>query len=219
MNIQKKLKEIGFDSIEQFVGYCEEHCQTPRALFKKEHLALMIRLAGNPKNYPRPQEVEAGFRPWYSLHAEMGDLVDRYKLITKRLKESNTFKDLLEVAMMILSTTNQPVSMVSGPISTGGKGSQELNIFAMQDYIEELYKDGENVFDQTPFEEPMQRIKKHAATYDYALLNEFYLPIFESGYIKKMFFMYDWESSIGASWEHEQMIRLRIERRYQALKV
>ena len=218
MNIQKKIETIGHTSIQQFIDYCDEHSRTPRAIFRKDEYALMARLAGNPKNYSKPQEIEQGNIPLYSLREEMGDLVARYRLIDSRLQKANSFTDLLEVAMMILTTMHQPIAMVSGPISTGGKKSIELNILAMQEYIEQLYETGENIFDQTPFEEPMQRLKNKEVSYDYELLNNFYLPIFESGYIKKMFFMQDWKSSEGAKWEHGQMVRLDIEKMYQKAK-
>jgi len=217
--IQKKLEAIGHKSIKEFVDYCDKHSTTPMAYFRKDEYALILRLAGSPKYHPRPQEIEQRNVQMYSLHEEMGDLVARYRLIDGQLQKSNSFKDLLQVAMMILDTTHGPLAMVSGPISTGGKGSIESNILAMQEYIEELYQAGVNIFDQTPFEGPMQRLKNTAVKYDYDLLNDFYLPIFESGYIKQMFFMYDFESSTGANWEHEQMIRLHIKRNYQTLKV
>lgn len=219
MNRKKKIADLKFGSVEHFVGYCEEHSTTPRALFNKEQVALMVNLAGSPKNWPRPQEIEHSIVKWHSLHEDMGDLVAKYKLINKQLQQSESFDDLLKVAMMILTTTHEPLAMVSGPISTGGKGSIEANILAMQEYIEELEQSGEIIFDQTPFEEPIQRLKNKEAAYDYELLNDFYLPIFESGHIKKMFFMQDWESSTGAKWEYEQMIRLHIEKNYQILKV
>jgi len=215
MIIQKKLQELKFNSIEQFVDYCDEHSQTPRTLFRKDYVGLMVQIAGSPKNWPKPQEIENGTITWHSLHEDMGDLVARHRLIDKQLHQSKSFDDLLKVAMMILTTTHESLAMVSGPISTGGKGSIEANILAMQVYIQKLERSGENIFDQTPFEEPMQRIKNTAVKYDYDLLNQFYLPIFESGHIKKMFFMHDWQSSTGANWEHEQMIRLGIEKVYQ----
>ena len=219
MSIKKQLQTIGFDSTKLFTGYCDAHSQTQRALFRQDYVAIMVRLAGSPKSWPKPREIEKGDIKFYSLHEEMSELVTRYKSITQQLQEAKSFKELLEVAMMILTTTHEPLSMVSGPISTGGKGSSEANILAMQEYIEELHQSGENIFDQTPFEDAMGRLKNREVIYDYELLNDFYLPIFESGYIKKMFFMEDWESSTGANWEHEQMIRLRIEKMYQKVNV
>ena len=219
MNIQKKLEVIGFDSIGLFIAYCDKNSKKRKAVFKKEEIVLMLRLTGSPKSWPRPQEIEQSTIQVYELHKGVKDLVNRYRFINEQLQKAKSFKDLLQVAEMIIANAHPNLVMVSGPISTGGKGSIQLNILAMQEYIEELYQSGENMFDQTIFEDPMQRIKNTAIKYDYDLLNHFYLSIFESKYIKKMFFMQDWESSTGANWEHEQMIRLVIEKIYQTAPV
>ncbi|EKD24597.1 MAG: hypothetical protein ACD_80C00194G0016 [uncultured bacterium (gcode 4)] len=225
MNINKRLKAIGFDSIEAFVKNCEKRSKIrtifskKEVSFKKEELVLMIILAGSPKTWGRPQDIEQKTKQVYELHKGVKDLVTRYRFINEQLQKAKTFKDLLQIAMMIIANAHPNLAMVSGPISTGGKGSIRLNILAMQEYIEELHQSGENMFDQTIFEEPMERIKDTTAGYDHRILNQFYLSIFESKHIKKMFFMQDWESSTGANWEHEQMIRLDIKRIYQTIQI
>ncbi len=215
MLIGKTLAEIEFDSVEKFVSFCEAQAQTQKGLLYKNQVAWMVQLAGSPKYWPRPQEFIQSTTKFHSFHEEMDDLVARYRLIKGRLDKANSYDELFQVATMILGTTHQPVSMVSGPVSTGGTGNLQNNILAMSEYITHLHNAGENMFDQTPFEEPIQRIKNKKVEYDNDILYQLYLPIFESGYIKKMFFMRDWESSRGARWEHEQMIRLKIERKYQ----
>ena len=47
--------------------------------------------------------------------------------------------------------------------------------------------------------------------YDHALLEEFFLPVFESGLVHTFYMLPDWESSTGASWEHVQAQRLSID--------
>jgi len=42
------------------------------------------------------------------------------------------------------------------------------------------------------------------------ILTDFYLPIFEGGYIQDLYFIQGWQSSHGATWEHNQAERLGI---------
>jgi len=62
----------------------------------------------------------------------------------------------------------------------------------------------------------MHRIKSQREydNYDELLLTDFYLPIFESRLVHKLYFLPDWESSTGASWEHKQAIRIGLEIEY-----
>ena len=215
MNIQARLQEINFDSVGQFVAYCDTHAQTPRALFTKHQVALMVELAGNPKTWNTPHIIRHNIIQSYGLHQEMRDFVKRYQDITNGLQKAVSYKELFEIAMTIISATYQPLGMVSGPISTGGLGSIPLNIAAMERHIMQLQETGQYIFDQTPFEDAMQRIKGTSKGYAQDLLDEFYLPIFESGYIKKLFLMKGWQDSTGAKWEHVQAQRLGIQILYQ----
>ncbi len=121
-----------------------------------------------------------------------------------------------DIAFRVLSRMPQPIEQVCGPISTGGRGSLLANLIAFNEVIVELQAQGKHVFDQMPFEQPMQRVKAGLPLDQYPtiLLDEFYLPIFESGLIQKLQFMPEWESSFGARWEHAQAERLGIEIAY-----
>jgi hypothetical protein len=132
------------------------------------------------------------------------------------LEQADTMPQMLQIALGVLKRMPQPVAQVCGPISTGGRGSILENLVAFNETIVFLQAEGESVFDQMPFEAPMQRVKTTLPKGQYALtlLDDFYLPIFETGLIKKMYFMPDWESSHGAKWEHEQAKRLGIEIKY-----
>jgi hypothetical protein len=61
----------------ELIGYCDIHCETPRAMFNDVHINRMIELAGFPADFPRTVS-----RGWYSLHEDMKDLV---KLARDRL--------------------------------------------------------------------------------------------------------------------------------------
>lgn len=130
----------------------------------------------------------------------------------KDVEKAQTFEELLIVALRIIKRIPYPISMVCGPISTGGCGSIEENLTVFNKAIEALREKNITVFSQMPFEEPMLRIIKETPYYKNGeqLLNIFYLPLFESGYVKTLYFIPDWASSFGASWEHEQAKRLGI---------
>ncbi len=63
-------------NIEELVGYCDLHSETPRALFRKDMIAQMIDYAGNPEDYPTAEEMSKADIEWQSLHEEMKALVD-----------------------------------------------------------------------------------------------------------------------------------------------
>jgi len=128
------------------------------------------------------------------------------------IEKAESFTDLTEIALKIIERMPQPVSMVCGPIATGGKGNIEENLKIFKKTIQALVNNGENIFSQIPFEGAMQRIKQNPQ-YQGAtqLLEEFYLPIFKSGFIKKMNFIKGWKGSFGATWEHGIAVALGIE--------
>ena len=58
---------MALDTDDGLIGYCELHCETPRALFKGEHINRMLALAGHPKNFVRSVPSDG----WYSMHEDM----------------------------------------------------------------------------------------------------------------------------------------------------
>lgn len=129
------------------------------------------------------------------------------------LPAATSFSNLAVIALSVLSRMPQPVSQVCGPISTGGLGSVEKNLAVFDTAIDRLIKQGIVVFDQMPFEVHFFRIMENgqATRQNNTLLNEFYLPIFESGHVSRLYFIPGWESSKGANWEHQQAQRLGLE--------
>jgi hypothetical protein len=128
------------------------------------------------------------------------------------VKKLETYAGMRDLAFALLQDLPTPIIQVCGPLTTGGRGSFEANVEALHDAIHWLVGQGKNVFDQRPFETPMRRLveARTAPGYAYDLLTEFYLPLFESGHIKELHFLHDWESSTGARWEYEQGVRLGI---------
>lgn len=123
-----------------------------------------------------------------------------------------TYADMKDVALIALKALPQPVVQVCGPLTTGGRGSFEKNLEMFHEGIQFLAEQGKTVFDQRPFEIPMQKLKatRKGPGYAYELLYEFYLPVFQSGHVKELHFLPGWESSIGARWEHDQAQQLGI---------
>lgn len=136
-------------------------------------------------------------------------------LKTKDIKDLTcaiTFEDLLEIAFRILKKAPKPICMVCGPITSGGGGSVEENLKMLKNVIEKLAGVEMTVFDQTIFEESLWRITAtpYCKGKDH-LLEAFYLPILESGFLKKVYFLPDWRTSYGATWEHTQALKFGIE--------
>ena len=79
-----------------------------------------------------------------------------------------------------------------------------------------LIQQGVTLFDQFAFHEHIFRIARNSWTpqHNQQLLHDFYLPVFESRQVSTFYFISDWESSEGASWEHRQAQRLGININY-----
>lgn len=130
------------------------------------------------------------------------------------LEKAENVAELYLVAKKITEKMEKPLAQVCGPIGTGGLGSVEANLHAFNETIKKLQKQGFNVFDQMPFETPMQELKKKLFPNDEYfenILTDFYHPLFESGAVTKFFFMPNWQTSKGAKWEHEKAKELNIE--------
>ncbi|MCL5017470.1 MAG: DUF4406 domain-containing protein [Patescibacteria group bacterium] len=127
------------------------------------------------------------------------------------LRRARSFESLFKVAHSVLLRMPQPVSMVCGPITSGGRGGRVENIKIFKKTIDELSAKNIEVFSQMPFERPIWKIQRISyCEGGYNVLDSFYLPIFESGLIKAFYFIRGWESSFGAKWEHGQAKRLKI---------
>lgn len=127
-----------------------------------------------------------------------------------RVLVAQSFGDLAGVALDILKDMPRPVAQVCGSLTSGGKSVEEnTKIFELA--IQSLCF-GQYVFNQLPFEPKMQKMvgNRQGKGYPWDLMDEFYLPIFQSGRIEKLFFLRGWEKSTGADWEHRKAILLKI---------
>ncbi|MDP3900783.1 MAG: hypothetical protein Q8Q38_00355 [bacterium] len=131
------------------------------------------------------------------------------------LRRAESYENMLEIVWPLLKRIPGPALQVCGPISTGGKGSRKANFAEFDRAISFLAQRHKNVFDQRPFEIPIQRIKmKENLGYPQGVLDEFLLPLFKSGSIGSLYFLPGWETSRGSAWEHEQGSKLGIEITY-----
>lgn len=130
------------------------------------------------------------------------------------LRTVTTFDEMVPIACDIINRMRQggkEVHQLCGPMTTGGKGSLEANMKNFHRAIDVAREQGVLVFDQTPFQEAIARlVKDHDARNEYCadILHVFYRGIFKSGLISKLWFLPDWQSSKGATWEWEEAERL-----------
>ena len=138
----------------------------------------------------------------------------------KEIREAKSYGELLFVAVEVLQTMREesflkPIVMLCGPISTGGRGSRSANLEIFSRAIERASADGLFIFSQIPFEDDMGRIyQSDPSLQGLRLLEEFYRPIFELGFVNLLCFLPGWENSVGATWEHGEAKRLSIPRIY-----
>ena len=131
------------------------------------------------------------------------------------LSRAKTFEVMAVVALRVIARMPQPVGQACGPITTGGTSSLEKNLEIFRRIIIALSVSGTSIFDQLPFEPSIRRVRN----WEYSagglrLLEGFYLPIFKSGLIQRLYFIHGWESSLGARWEHERALELGISVEY-----
>lgn len=128
------------------------------------------------------------------------------------LEDAQNIKDLYAIAERIISRMLKPMSSVCGPVATGGFGSIDKNLEVFNNEIIKLQGKGINVFDQMPFEETMQilKVKMGLEKCSKSIVDDFYTPIFISGYVDNFYFIKNWESSKGAKWEHSIAEKLGI---------
>lgn len=132
------------------------------------------------------------------------------------INSASNFKELAAHTLKVIKRLETPAIMVSGPISTGGKGSRDENLKVYAKAIEYLRNKNLLVFNQIIVEDLiLSHLKKWQAEgntgYCMPILEEFYLPLFKSGMVSRLMFMPGWQSSFGAKWERNIAKSLSIE--------
>ena len=117
---------------------------------------------------------------------------------------------------MLKKQRHTKIFLLCGPIGSGGLGSIDANLYAFNEEIKKLQEKGIPVFDQMPFEMPIQKLKIGLKPGEYAtgVLDDFYTPIIELGVVSTFYFMSNWQTSKGAQWEHQIAQEKGIEIKY-----
>lgn len=126
--------------------------------------------------------------------------------------DANTFEELADKALELVGET-RGLAMVCGPITTGGTDNQVYNFQIMSAVVAGLERQGKQLFNQMPYELGLRKLLYNWETegntgYCMPILTVFYARLFKEGVITEGYFIPGWRSSIGASWEHEQLLKL-----------
>lgn len=137
-----------------------------------------------------------------------------FEWLVERCNKTDSFDELVIIALEELRKFRHGSEIVCGPISTGGRGSVEANFQVFSATIARLKQEGRPIFSQVPYEERIffrnrwrAEDPARANEYHMPILEDFYLPLISSGLIKKCWFIPGWESSFGARWEREHLIQ------------
>lgn len=152
------------------------------------------------------------------------------------LNASRDFEHIGQITLSVLKRSSKRVTMLSGPISTGGTGSKEENLarYRRASQFLELHQ-GRRVFNQLPSEDAVVRHfeawrrsldarearseergsvgrieLQEDEPYCWELLEGIYAPLFHSGHVELLMFMPNWTTSRGSRWEHDMACCLGI---------
>lgn len=125
--------------------------------------------------------------------------------------EADTFEALAEIAVKNLNN-GRGLSVVCGPITTGGTGNQTYNFDLFGAAVRGLERRGKQLFNQAPYEFGLRRLAhkwkaEDNSGYCMPILTIFYARVFESGAITEGWFIPGWKSSFGARWEREKLAK------------
>ena len=122
--------------------------------------------------------------------------------------DAESFEALAKIAVANLAE-QRGLSMVCGPLSTGGTGNSQYNFEIFNAVVRALERRGCELFDQIPYEFGIRRLQhvwREAGNVGYCMpiLEVFYAQIFETGVIIEGWFIPGWNSSHGARWERKK---------------
>lgn len=124
-----------------------------------------------------------------------------------------SFADLARHALEVIAVRRLS-EIVCGPITTGGFGEAGMNVLLFNHAIELLELEGRPMFNQISYEFRLAQLdtawkKEGNGDYCHPILTDFYEPIFRSRRLHRAWFLPGWETSVGATWEHEILSELR----------
>lgn len=116
---------------------------------------------------------------------------------------AKSFMELGEISIDVASKIPaEVVSQLCGPMTTGGYGFRN-NMFIFERAIQIMLSRGYVVFNQLPLQAAMIRLIKELEIkgYPQAIIDDVYIPLFSSGYIKQGCFLPRWKTSHGTRQE------------------
>ncbi len=124
---------------------------------------------------------------------------------------ADSFEELAHTALTNLRG-EKDLSIVCGPITTGGTGNQMYNFEVFNAAVRGLERRGRRLFNQIPYEYGLRKLaheweKTGNTGYCMPILTIFYARIFESGAIAEGWFIPGWKSSFGACFEREKLMK------------
>lgn len=103
-------------------------------------------------------------------------------------------------AIARLEALPQPVVRICGPLTSGGAGYEE-NLKRFERATSYLTEQGYTVFDY--FADDDEEYLKELDIPWETIMEHYHKPILETELLTTAFFLPDWKSSRGASWEHD----------------
>jgi hypothetical protein len=128
------------------------------------------------------------------------------------IENSNSFLELQKVAVAVLERMPDPIIGLADPFSTSRKDS-DLTLFNKTTI--ELCNFGVNLFNEIPFQKKIQDLKidffQKNPSKDIcdSLTREFFGPLLETGKIKTLLCLPQYESFFGSYWMTEVAIRIK----------
>lgn len=129
----------------------------------------------------------------------------------KECAACESFEELAALGLRELMKFPGDVEIVCGPITSGGLGSIEKNLAVFNDVVRRMLRHGQPLFNQMPYEDQLFALRdawKPEPAIPYPpgyepVLERFYRPLFETRRIRRAWFIPNWETSRGATWERE----------------
>lgn len=118
---------------------------------------------------------------------------------------------LAKRALRAMSEHADNITIVCGPISSGGLGSLEENLKRFARVVERATLEGYVVFSFIPLERVITRLSPShngEGDYDMSILDVMYREIYDSGLISVALFIPGWNTSKGATWERGYLGRV-----------
>jgi hypothetical protein len=114
-------------------------------------------------------------------------------LLTGECRKAASFTKLFLIAKAEVCKFPGGAEIVCGPITTGGLGTFEENMRVFENTIKALLRQGRPIFNQLPYQVRMVSLieewknadKFRAGKYCMPLIEDFYLPLFKTGCIRR----------------------------------